>query len=67
MNRIAQLREERKLSQRDLARQLGVSGAAVAMWETDRRMPSLKMAKDIACFFETDIESIFFEAKDNKM
>ena len=31
---IAKLRQERGLSQRDLAHRLGVSGAAVAQWET---------------------------------
>lgn len=65
MNRIAQYRAEKKLSQRALAKQLGVSSATVAMWETEKRTPRLKMAKYIAQYFETDIEAIFFDQKDN--
>ncbi|MBF4693884.1 helix-turn-helix transcriptional regulator [Fusibacter ferrireducens] len=65
MNRIAQYRTEKNLSQRALAKKLGVSSATVAMWETEKRTPRLKMAKYIAQFFETDIETIFFDHKDN--
>lgn len=55
-NILAQLRKEKKLSQRELAISLGVSNGAVAMWETNRRQPDLEMLIKIAHFYNVSID-----------
>ena len=45
---LAELRGEKKMSQRDLARKLGVSSATIGMYESGKRTPSLKKAILIA-------------------
>ena len=53
------LREERGLSQGQLAVELGVSRQTVNAIETGRYLPSLPLAFDLARFFETTVEQIF--------
>jgi putative transcriptional regulator len=59
---LAELRKERGLSQRDLAKKLGVSYGAIALYETGKRTPSLKRAKEIADIFGVSVETILFGA-----
>lgn len=51
--RIKQLREEKKLTQIELADKLKISNSAIAMYETDKREPSddikLKMCELFDC------------------
>lgn len=49
---LAELRGEKKMSQRDLARKLGVSSATIGMYESGKRTPSLKKAILIARLFD---------------
>lgn len=50
---ISKYRNEAAMSQRELARQLGVSNVAVHYWETKKTIPHLlnlqKMAKIFGC------------------
>lgn len=48
---IAQLRAERKISQRQLAKDLSVSIGVVGMWETNKRLPSLECFISIIDYF----------------
>ncbi|MGN0327249.1 MAG: helix-turn-helix transcriptional regulator [Lachnospiraceae bacterium] len=57
---LAQLRAEQNMSQRELAKKLGVSSATVGMYETGKRNPSLKRAMEIAKIFNTSVEAISF-------
>lgn len=57
---LAELRIEKKMSQRDLAKNIGVSSATIGMYETGKRTPPLKMAIMIAKFFDTQVENITF-------
>lgn len=50
--RIKQLREEKLLSQRALAKQIGVSAKAVNFWESGAVEPSAKSVCALADFFE---------------
>ncbi len=54
--RIAELRIERQLNQRELAEQLGVSNGAIGMWETGKRQPDLDMIIKLASFFSVSID-----------
>ncbi|MEJ8764943.1 MULTISPECIES: helix-turn-helix transcriptional regulator [unclassified Oceanobacillus] len=58
-NRIVVLRAERGLSQRELANQLGVSRQTIISLEKNRYNPSLKLAFDIALFFDVELHDVF--------
>lgn len=57
---LAELRIERKMSQRDLAKALGVSPATIGMYESGKRTPPLKKAILIAKLFDIQVENISF-------
>ncbi len=48
---ISKLRNDRGLTQRDLAEILGVSNGAIGMWETQKREPDLDTVKKMTSFF----------------
>jgi putative transcriptional regulator len=60
-NDVRKLRENRALSQGDLARDLGVSRQTVNAIETGRYLPSLPLALAIGRYFGKSIEEIFRE------
>lgn len=60
MKTLAELRKERNMTQKQLAKALKISESAVAMYEIGERTPSLKVAKRIAEFFNIPIEQIDF-------
>lgn len=57
-NILAQLRKQKKLSQRNFANAIGVSNGAVGMWETNKRQPDLEMLKKIAIFYNVSSDYI---------
>ncbi|MCD7814912.1 MAG: helix-turn-helix domain-containing protein [Lachnospiraceae bacterium] len=61
---LAELRAERDMSQRDLAKEIGVSSAAIGMYESGKRTPPLKKAIMIAQLFNTQVENISFSDAD---
>jgi putative transcriptional regulator len=58
-NDVRRLREERALSQGDLAKQLGVSRQTVNAIETGKYLPSLPLAFAIGRFFGRPLEEVF--------
>ncbi len=58
-NDVRQLREERGLSQGDLARCLNVSRQTVNAIETGKYLPSLPLAFAIGRYFGRNVEEIF--------
>jgi putative transcriptional regulator len=58
-NDVRKLREDRALSQGDLAKQLGVSRQTVNAIETGKYLPSLPLAFAIGRFFDRRVEEIF--------
>ena len=60
---LAALRNEKELSQKMFALQVGVSPSLVGMWETGKRNPSLHNAFKIASFFGIPIEQIKFDSR----
>jgi len=63
-NDVRQLREQRALSQGDLARDLGVSRQTVNSIETGRYLPSLPLAMAIGRYFEKPVEEVFRDDTD---
>lgn len=58
-NDVRKLREDRGLSQGDLARCLAVSRQTVNAIETGRYLPSLPLAMAIGRFFGKSVEEVF--------
>ena len=56
--RIRFLRKENGLYQEELAKKIGVSRQAIASWELDRTLPSMKNAYAMAEVFKCDIGEI---------
>ena len=58
-NRIRELRARDKLTQSDLARQVGVRRETIVFLEQGKYNPSLKLAYDIAQVFGMRIDEVF--------
>lgn len=58
-NRLRVLRAERRWTQEELGRRIGVSRQAVNALETDKHDPSLGLAYRIAAEFDLPVEAIF--------
>lgn len=54
--RLKDLRIERELSQRELAKLLNVSHSAVAQWENESRSPNAEAVVALAKFFEVSAD-----------
>lgn len=61
---LADLRAEKKLSQRDLAKKLNVQPGTIGMYESGKRTPPLHKAIAIARFFKVPVETISFSSID---
>lgn len=57
-NRIYELRTKAKLSQAELAEQLGVTNKAVSKWENGKSKPTTNIIKKLANLFSVDIEDL---------
>lgn len=51
MQRLRQLRDEHKLSQKELAQALNVTQTAITYWETGKREPSAEIIEKIAEYY----------------
>ncbi|WP_432694517.1 helix-turn-helix transcriptional regulator (plasmid) [Priestia aryabhattai] len=58
-NRIAVLRAEHKMTQKDLAEKAGVSRQTIISIENSRYTPSLILAFEIANAFKVEINEVF--------
>ena len=63
---IKELRTERGMTETALAKALGISQAAITMYETGNRIPRDEIKIRIAIFFERTVESIFYPKKQHK-
>ena len=64
--RLKQLRKEKELSQIMLAKELGVSGGTVAMWETGKRKPQFEMFDKLCTFFDRSMDYILGASDDDR-
>ncbi len=58
--KIMKLRLKMNLSQRQLAERVGVSASAIAMYESNERVPRDEVKVRLAHFFDTSVQSLFF-------
>jgi putative transcriptional regulator len=66
VNRLHVLRAERRLTQEQLAKEVGVTRATIIAIEGGGYNPSLELAFRIARYFQTDINSVFSIAEEEK-
>lgn len=59
ITRIKEYREQRKITQGELAALVGVRRETIVHLENGRYNPSLKLAMDIAKVFDTTVEELF--------
>lgn len=66
-NKLKELREEKGLTQTELAEILGTNQKTLSHWEVGRNNPRPHVMQRIENFFEVPKEVIFFGAFNNKM
>ena len=59
VNRLHVLRAEQRLTQEQLAKEVGVTRATIVAIEGGGYNPSLELAFRVARYFKTDIQTIF--------
>jgi len=59
-NRLHVLRAEKRITQEQLAKEVGVTRATIVAIEGGGYNPSLELAFRLARYFATDIQKIFF-------
>lgn len=64
-NIISQLRKENKITQEELANEVGVTRQTITSIENGKYIASLQLAFKIAKFFEMKIEDIFTMEEDD--
>lgn len=64
-NTISQLRKQRKITQEELANEVGVTRQTITSIETGKYIASLPLAFKIAKFFDMNIEEIFSIEEDD--
>lgn len=66
LNSLNVARAEKRITQEQLAKEIGITRATVIAIEGGGYNPSLELAFRIACFFGKDINEIFSVEEDNK-
>ncbi|WP_392445840.1 helix-turn-helix transcriptional regulator [Sneathia vaginalis] len=64
-NTISQLRKQHKITQEELANEVGVTRQTITSIETGKYIASLPLAFKIAKFFDMSIEEIFSVEEDD--
>lgn len=59
--RLKELRIEKNLSQRDLAKATGISQNAIAFWENNKRVPNVNAVVILARYFEVTTDYLLGE------
>ena len=66
MNRIKELRTQRKISQLKLAKELNVHQTAVSQWEQNRTSPDSQLLPEIASYFGVSVDYLLGIDDDDK-
>ena len=56
---LKELRQEKQMTQEQLAEQMGVSRRTVSRWETGNNLPDLSVIIELADFYDVDLNEIF--------
>ena len=63
---IKKIRQDNKLTQKELADKLGVTYQAVSKWENGKNVPDISIIKEMSKMFNVDIDEILDGEKKNK-
>jgi transcriptional regulator with XRE-family HTH domain len=63
-NRIAQLRDEKRLTQEELSQKIGINRAALSHYENNRREPDYETLQRIATYFQVSIDYLMGGVQD---
>lgn len=66
-NQIKQLRQQRSVTQEELAAHLGVTAQAVSKWERGAATPDIGMLPEISAYFGVTIDALFSLSDDTRM
>jgi putative transcriptional regulator len=66
INRLHVLRAEHRITQEQLAKEVGVTRATIVAIERGGYNPSLELAFRLARYFRTDMKTIFSVEEENK-
>lgn len=61
MNRVKEFRKEKKMSQLELAKSIGVSRQTINMIENNKYNPTLELCINLARALDTDLNALFLE------
>lgn len=63
-NKIKELRHQKRLTQNQVAMELGVSCQAVSKWENNLSCPDIMLLPSIAKLFDISIDKLFFDERE---
>ncbi|TBL70855.1 helix-turn-helix domain-containing protein [Paenibacillus thalictri] len=66
-NRIAELRNDRHMTQEDLAQKLGISRAALSHYENNRREPDHEITQKLADLFKVSVDYLMGRSQNQSM
>ena len=66
MNRLKELREDRDLLQKDLAKYLNMSQTGYSQYETETNDIPTSILKKLALFYNTSIDYLLYETDERK-
>lgn len=64
-NRLEEIRQEKKLSQKDLAKKLNISQQAISLYEKGEREPKLETWQKLADFLDVPVDYLLGISKDS--
>lgn len=66
-DKIRQLREEKRMTQKDLADALNITPASIGLYEQNRRNPNLELLNKIADFFNVSTDYLLHRTDDRNI
>ena len=63
-NKIKELRQQKRITQSQVAMKLGVSSQAVSKWENNLSCPDIMLLPHIAKLFDVSIDELFFDERE---
>ena len=64
VNKVKEFRKLRKLTQIELAREVGVARQTINLIENDKYNPTLALCISLAKVLQTDLNTLFWESED---
>ena len=64
LNKVKEFRKLRKLTQIELAREVGVARQTINLIENDKYNPTLALCISLAKVLQTDLNTLFWESED---